>query len=122
MAHDWQELTRLTGNEEIVIKKVGLANTGIEINGEFDLPPLARLTADEQIFIAAFVRCHGSITQMEKFFGISYPTVKNRLNKISSSLDFIEINPTSGSIEILNSIERGEISVKEALKIMEKGE
>jgi hypothetical protein len=122
MANDWQELTRLTRDEEIVIKKIGLVSTGIEINGEFELPPLAKLSADEQIFIAAFVRCHGSITQMEKFFGISYPTVKNRLNKIALSLDFIEINPKSTSNEILDSIERGEISVDEALKKIEKGE
>lgn len=122
MGHDWQELTRLTGEAELVVKRVKLTSTGIEINGDFELPPLAKLSADEQIFIAAFVRCHGSITQMEKFFGISYPTVKNRLNKIASSLDFIEINPKSSSNEILDSIERGEISVNEALRKIEKGE
>ncbi|MFH1700713.1 MAG: DUF2089 domain-containing protein [Candidatus Zixiibacteriota bacterium] len=120
MVNDWQELTKLTGDEEIVVKKVGLISTEIEINGDFELPPLAKLSADEQIFVAVFVRCHGSITQMEKFFGISYPTVKNRLNKISASLDFVEIKPTLDRSDILDRIETGEISVDEALKMMEK--
>ena len=50
----------------------------------------ARPPADDQIFVAAFVRCHGSIKQMEKFFGVSYPTIKNRLNRIASSLEFVD--------------------------------
>ena len=57
------------------------------------MPPLARLTAEDQIFVAAFVRCHGSIKQMEKFFGVSYPTIKNRLNRIGALLPFAEIDP-----------------------------
>src|SRR5215204_3846288 len=93
MAHDWQELAKLVGQARIEIDRVRLVDTGVTIEGPFTLPPLAQLPADDQVFIAAFVRCHGSIKQMEKYFGVSYPTIKNRLNKIGSQLSFVEIEP-----------------------------
>ena len=65
----------------------------VAIEGHFEVPPLARLAAEDQIFVIAFVRCHGSIKQMEKFFGVSYPTIKNRLNRIGALLPFVEIEP-----------------------------
>ena len=91
MGRDWQELTNLVGTTAIEIDKVRLKDSGIVIEGPFALPPLAQLPAEDQVFVAAFVRCHGSIKQMEKYFGVSYPTIKNRLNKIGSQLSFVEI-------------------------------
>ena len=70
---DWQTLTRLTGGSPFYIERVQLADQDIAVEGRFDVPPLARLAADDQVFVAAFIRCHGSIKQMEKFFGVSYP-------------------------------------------------
>jgi hypothetical protein len=63
----------------------------------------------------AFVRSHGSIKEMESLFGISYPTVKNRLSHISSRLDFVEINPPSSRTDVLSDLEKGEITVEDAL-------
>ena len=114
MKNDWQELTRLTRGEEIIIEQVKLIKRGISIAGEFELPPLSRLTLEDQIFVVAFVRRHGSIKDMEDLFDISYPTVKNRLNRISQLLDFVEVNPPLSRNEILSELERGEITVKEA--------
>ena len=71
----------------------GCSGQDVAIEGRFELPPLAQLSAEDQIFVAAFVRCHGSIKQMEKFFGVSYPTIKNRLNRIGAQLPFAEIDP-----------------------------
>jgi len=48
-----------------------------------------------------FVRSHGSIKEMERTFGISYPTVKNRLNRISAQLELVETDPVPGQSEIL---------------------
>jgi hypothetical protein len=99
----------------------------VALEGRFEIPPLARLSADDQIFVAAFVRCHGSIKQMEKFFGVSYPTIKNRLNRIGALLPFAEIDPapeadraTTG--ELLSRLERGEMNVKEVLSQLKKSE
>lgn len=75
----------------------------------------AWLTMEDQIFVIAFIRCHGSIKGMEKLFNISYPTVKNRLNRIVHKLEFIETNPPSSRNEVLDKLESREITVDEAL-------
>lgn len=56
-----------------MVERVRLANSGITIEGEFELPPLARLTSEEQVFVMVFLRCEGTIKEMEKAFGVSYP-------------------------------------------------
>lgn len=118
MTQDWQELTNITRGAPLSIERVRLKDTGIAVEGDFELPPLARLTMEDQVFATAFVRCHGSIKEMEQLFGISYPTVKNRLNRIAGQLEFVEINPPSSRTEVLEMLDRGEISVEEALKKM----
>ncbi len=114
MKHEWQELTRMTRGEEFVIEQVRLVKRRISIRGEFELPPLSRLILEDQIFVIAFIRSHGSIKDMEELFDISYPTVKNRLNRISKLLEFVEVNPPSSKSEILADLEKGKITVKEA--------
>src|SRR5436305_13858590 len=120
---DWQALTRLTAGAPFLIERVRLTEQDVALEGQFELPPLARLAAEDQIFVAAFVRCHGSIKQMEKFFGVSYPTIKNRLNKIGSQLSFVEIEqgsetdlPLQTRSEVLDRLSRGELTVAQALE------
>ena len=123
MSHDWQELTRLVGQAQFEVDRVRLIETGVTIEGPFTLPPLAHLPAEDQVFVAAFVRCHGSIKQMEKYFGVSYPTIKNRLNKIGSQLSFVEIeqgpeteSPVRTRNDVLDRVSRGELTVAQALE------
>src|SRR5437899_2305562 len=92
-AREWQELTQLTGGEAVVVERVRLPGKGVAVEGAWLLPELAKLTAEDQVFVAAFVRSHGSIKEMEQVFGVSYPTVKARLNRISERLEFIETSP-----------------------------
>ncbi|HUU52244.1 MAG: DUF2089 domain-containing protein [Candidatus Aminicenantaceae bacterium] len=116
MTQDWQELTKISRGGPLLVERVRLLESDIALEGSFELPPLARLTLEDQIFITAFVRSHGSIKDMEELFGISYPTVKNRLNRISHQLEFVDINPPLPQGEILEQLERGELSVDEAVK------
>lgn len=126
MAADWQELTKLTAGEPMVVERVRLPDKGVAIEGEFILPPLAQLPAEDQVFVMAFVRAHGSIKEMERTFGISYPTVKNRLNRISGGFNLVEISaaPTEPEVvlsdparsEVLAQLERGEITADEAIE------
>jgi len=116
MTKDWQELTRITRGAPLIIERVRLKEEDIVLKGSFDLPPLARLTMEDQIFVTAFIRSHGSIKDMEELFGISYPTVKNRLNRISQMLEFVDINPPASHSEILDELGRGELSVEEAVE------
>jgi len=116
MTHDWKELTELTQGAAVGIERVRVKTNGIAIEGDFELPPLAQLTIEDQIFVTAFVRCQGSIKDMEELFGISYPTVKSRLNRIAGKLEFVEINPPASNNEVLNQLGKGEISVEDAIK------
>ncbi len=59
MANDWQELTRLTQVEEILVESVKIVQNNIAIECEFELPPLAQITAENQGFIMAFIRSDG---------------------------------------------------------------
>src|SRR2546427_12507007 len=123
---DWQALTKLTGGQPIEVERVRLVASEVAIEGRFELPPLARLAAEDQIFVAAFVRCHGSIKQMEKFFGVSYPTIKNRLNRIGALLPFAEIDPPKDADrpstgDLLSRLERGEMSANDVLQQLRSG-
>lgn len=117
---DWQELTDLTRGRPFVVERVRLTDGDIAVEGRFEPPQLAQLGPDDQVFVAAFVRSHGSIKEMERIFGVSYPTVKARLNRIAGSLDFVDTDPAPSSTDVLDRLRREEISVEEALAELER--
>jgi hypothetical protein len=117
---DWQELTTLAQNKQFIIERVKIVESGIAIEGNFELPPLAKLTMEDQVFVSAFVKSHGSIKQMEKLFGVSYPSIKNRLNRISKAFDFIDVTPAAPAHDILENLEKGEISFDQAMEALKK--
>lgn len=117
---DWSELTRLTDGRPFVVERIRLTDRDVAIEGAFVPPQLARLSAEDQVFVAAFVRSHGSIKDMEQMFGVSYPTVKARLNRIAASLEFIDTSPAPTRSEVLDRLARGEITADEAISALEK--
>ena len=119
LTRDWQELTRLTQGQPIVVERVRMAEKDIAIEGKFELPQLAQLSVEDQVFVTAFVRCHGSIKEMEQIFGVSYPTIKSRLNRIAGGLEFVETNPAPSRAEILDRLKRGEINAQDAVRELE---
>ena len=118
-AADWQELTRLTEGHPIVVERVRLTEKDIAIEGRFELPQLARMSMEDQVFITAFVRSHGSIKEMEQVFGVSYPTIKSRLTRLANALEFVENNPTPSRSEVLDRLKRGEIQPQDAIRELE---
>jgi hypothetical protein len=116
---DWQALTALTGGQAITVERVRLTGKDIAIEGAFALPELARLGAEDQIFVAAFVRSHGSIKDMERAFGVSYPTIKARLTRIAASLSFLDVDPAPSRAEIIDRLSRGEIDPQDAIAELE---
>ncbi len=116
---DWQELTHLTQGQPIVVERVRLRDKDIAIEGNFELPQLARLDLEDQVFVLAFLRSHGSIKEMERVFGVSYPTIKSRLTRIADSLDFVETNPSPSRGEVLERLQQGEISAGDAIRELE---
>jgi hypothetical protein len=118
-ASDWQELLRIAQGGSLVIERVRIPEKGIAVEGQFTLPELARLTLEDQVFIIAFLRSHGSIKEMEQTFGVSYPTIKARLNRISGQLQFVETDPSPSRAEILERLKAGEINAEEAIRNLE---
>jgi hypothetical protein len=82
----------MTSGAPLLVERVRVKDTDLVVEGCFELPPLASLTAEDQIFIAAFIQAHGSIKRMEQIFGVSYPTIKNRLRALCEVLNFVDIS------------------------------
>jgi hypothetical protein len=101
------------------LSRASCSDCELTLEGDFEVSPLGGLNPEDQIFVLAFLRHHGSIRKMEALLGISYPTVKNRLRAIVKSLDIHFEAPSSNSI-ILDQLARGEITVEEALERMEE--
>ncbi|MGH6986465.1 MAG: DUF2089 domain-containing protein [Caulobacteraceae bacterium] len=118
---DWRDLIELTGGEDFIVERVRLPDRGLSIEGAFIPPELAMLAMEDQVFVAAFLRAHGSIKAMEEVFGVSYPTIKNRLNRIASRLEFVETSPAPARAEVLERLAAGEISASEAISALELG-
>ena len=77
------------------VKSLHCAECETTVSGEFEVHPLLRLTAEEQQFVLAFIRCSGSLKQMAADMGLSYPTVRNILDSIIDNIKKLENNEQS---------------------------
>jgi len=116
---DWQDLLRIAQGASLVVERVRIPEKGIAVEGSFALPELARISLEDQVFITAFLRSHGSIKEMEQIFGVSYPTIKSRLNRIAGQLEFVDNNPSPSRAEVLEKLKAGEITAAEAISRLE---
>jgi hypothetical protein len=104
-------ISELTGEE-----------SGIQIRGKFEIPSYARLTKEQSDFLVTFLRCRGMISCVEKELGISYPTVRARLDTLLEALDLAPVREDGATREksaekrrkILDQLEKGEITAEEA--------
>jgi len=118
-ASDWQDLLRMAQGSPMVIERVRIPEKQIAIEGAFTLPELARISLEDQVFITAFLRSHGSIKEMEQIFGVSHPTIKARLNRIAGLLEFVDTNPSPSRSDVLERLKNGEITAAEAISELE---
>jgi hypothetical protein len=102
-------------HESLKIGRMTCPACKLAIEGDFEVSALGKLSPEDQVFVIAFLRHHGSIKKMESLFDISYPTVKNRLNAISAKLDK-NFEAPSPNLYILEQLSRGELTVSEALE------
>ncbi len=119
-ASDWQDLLRIAQGGPLVIERVRFPEKHLAVEGTFTLPELARLSLEDQVFVTAFLRSHGSIKEMEQVFGVSYPTIKARLNRLAGQLEFIETDPSPSRSEVLERLNKGEMSPAEAIRALEE--
>lgn len=116
---DWQDLLRIAQGAALVVERVRIPEKQIVVEGSFTLPELARLPLEDQVFITAFLRSHGSIKEMEQIFGVSYPTIKARLNRIAGQLEFVDNNPSPSRADVLERLKTGEITAADAIRELE---
>ena len=92
---------------------------------------LSRLSTEQLSFVETFLRCEGTIKRVEKELGVSYPTVRSRLEDVIRTLGFEVISTYPAGIEelsdtertrILDQLDRGEIAYEEALRLLRKEE
>lgn len=88
-----------------------------EIKGKFNQNNFSTLTQEQRDFIEIFVLKRGSIKDIEKELGISYPTVRNKLDNVIAALGH-KIDKNTSKVEILNMLDNGEISSEEATKML----
>src|SRR4051812_32699103 len=116
---DWHDLLRIAQGGPLVVERVRLPEKQISVQGAFTLPELARLSLEDQVFVIAFLRSHGSIKEMEQVFGVSYPTIKARLNRIAGQLEFVDTNPSPSRAEVLERLNKGEITADDAVRALQ---
>ena len=102
-------------SQPLKVARMGCPTCKVSVEGEFEVSALGKLSLEDQAFVIAFVRHHGSLKKMESLFNISYPTVKNRLNAIGAALDR-NFEAPSPNLYVLEQLSRGELTVEEALE------
>ena len=110
-------------HNELEVTKLSCPDCHINIEGNFTLCRFCKLSKEQIHFLEAFIMNRGNIKEIEKDLGISYPTVRNKLEDLIKALGF-EARYSSPKIdkeEIIRKLEDGEITTEEAIKIL-KGE
>lgn len=102
-----------SGNLEI--ERLRCSGCDIAIEGKIAIPRLARIPVEDREFIELFVKSSGSLKAVAAKLGISYPTVRARLNRVIENLDMESERERDARREILDKIEAGEMSVDEAI-------
>ena len=105
------------GRLKVIKLKCDKCDTVIE--NDFRLNKFDYLSEQELFFIETFIRCRGNIKEVEKELKISYPTVRSRLDEVIEKLGYKPApSPDNKKKEILDALERGEITPEEALDQM----
>ncbi|MDF7800596.1 DUF2089 family protein [Pontiellaceae bacterium B1224] len=92
----------------------------LTIRGSVQLPRLARLSSSDCQFIELFVLSGGSLKQVGKHMNLSYPTVRNRLDKVIENIQQLDESKKAARAEIIAALERGELSADDALEQLNK--
>lgn len=91
------------------------------IENEFELSKLASLSKEQLHFVEIFLTCRGNIKEVEKELGISYPTVRGKLNDIISALGYEPKKKNEvDEKKVVTMLENGEITAEEAIKLLKE--
>ena len=112
---------------QLEIRELYCRDCDITIRGHFPMEgrgPFARLTDDQLAFLHLFVTSRGNMSDVERSLGVSYPTVRAKLDDLIAALEPGEgvpeqAQPTAMSRnEVMDRVSKGELSVDEAMAIL----
>jgi hypothetical protein len=114
---------------DLYVSELTNDESGVAIRGRFQIPRWAKLSEEQEQFLETFLRCRGMINSVEKELGISYPTVKSRLESLLSALDLSPVKEEGAKkdksaekkAKILEQLEKGEISAAQAKEKLKGG-
>ena len=106
---------------ELHVSKLSCDSCKTTIEGKFELCKFCKLTNEEKSFIEIFIKSRGNIKEIEKEMGISYPTVRNKLENVIEALGYSPkyTEPEVNKKEILEKLSSGEITSDEAIKLLQ---
>ena len=108
--------------ENLEVTRLHCRNCDTVIEGHFGLGRFHRLTPEQLGFAETFIRCEGKINRVEEELGVSYPTVRNRLNDLIRALGYRVREEITASAEdrkaILDQLAAGEITTQEAAGLL----
>ncbi len=109
-------------HDDLLVTRLACRNCGTSLEGRFALSHLFRLTPEQLHFVEVFIRCEGKINRVQEELGISYPTVRSRLEEVIQALGYERTPPVDERRrqEVLQRLARGEISSEEALRLLEE--
>jgi len=102
----------------MAVSELTCESCGTSVRGRFPVPDLCRLPDDLYQFLVVFVKNRGVIRDVEKELGISYPTVRSRLDAVLAALGFTEQVGRADRSQVIEMLERGEITPEEAEKLL----
>ena len=106
-------------SETLKITKLHCSHCHTTIENEFELSKMASLSSEQLRFVEVFLTCRGNIKEVEKELGISYPTVRGKLNEVVSSLGYEAKKKNEvDEKKVIAMLENGEITSEEALKLL----
>ena len=100
--------------------KLQCSNCQLTVEGDLPLSRLGLLSDEQQQFVEAFLLARGNIREVEKDLGISYPTVRKRLEEVVQALGYLSEDRRLNQQEILDAVDRGELNPQEAISQLKK--
>jgi len=102
------------------ISELSCRNCDLTLRGSVNLPRLARLPNEDREFIELLVLSGASLKEVGRHLGLSYPTVRNRLDKVIANLRRLDEDKRTERARIIDALERGELSTEDALERLNK--
>ena len=111
-------------HDDLLVTRLVCRNCGTGLEGRFSMGRLSQLSPEQLHFVEVFLRSEGKLNRVQEELGLSYPTVRSRLEEVIRALGY-EVSEGRGSDDgqrqdVLEKLARGEISSEEALQLLQE--